>query len=395
MNIHVGMVAGETSGDLLAARLLQGLQQECVSIHCSGIGGSAMRAAGFEAWHDIERLAVFGYIDAFKRLPGLIRTYHHVRHRWLRQPPDVFVGIDAPDFNLRLQKRLRQAGVPTVQFVSPSIWAWRYERIHTIRAAVSHMLVLFPFEAELYEKEGIPVTYVGHPLASDIPMEMDKQPARDQLGVPADSRVLAVLPGSRGSEIRLLADRFFQAAAMLQDQDSDLHLVVPAVNQKRLGQLQALLHRHQLKNVHLLDPTMQQRADQPLSWLALQAADAAMVASGTATLEAALFKCPMVISYVLSPAMRRIMAWQSGQKKPLLPWIGLPNILAQEFIVPELLQEHATPEALARETWSALTDTSYQQQLRHHYTALHQTLRQDTGRLAAQAILHQAGKHAA
>lgn len=391
MSIYVGMVAGETSGDLLAARVLHGLQRQCADIQCAGIGGSAMVAAGFDAWYDIERLAVFGYIDAFKRLPGLIHTYTRVRRRWLHQPPDVFVGIDAPDINLRLQKRLRKAGVPTVQFVSPSIWAWRYERIHTIRAAVSHMLVLFPFEADLYEREGVPVTYVGHPMASAVPMQTDQAQARRTLGLPEDVRVLAILPGSRTSEIRLLADRFLQAAAILQQQDPDLHFVIPVTSQKRLEQLQPLLQKRSLKHCQVLNPAVQQQAGTPVAWTALQAADAALVASGTATLEAALFKRPMVISYVLSPAMRRIMAWQSGQQKPLLPWIGLPNILAQDFIVPELLQEAATPEALASETWKALTDTAYRQRLHEHYSVLHHLLRRDTGTLAAQAILQQAG----
>src|SRR5699024_10272929 len=287
MNRVVGMVAGETSGDLLAARVLRGLKQQDPQLQCAGIGGPAMAAEGFQAWYDMDSLAVFGYVDALKRLPGLIHTYTRVKQKWLRNPPSVFVGIDAPDFNLRLQKRLRRAGIPTVQFVSPSIWAWRYERIHTIREAVSHMLVLFPFEAELYEKEGVPVTYVGHPLADEIPLHTDSTAARTQLGLPADARVLAVLPGSRASEIRLLGDRFLQAVSQLQTQDPDLHLVIPVVNPARQAQLQPLLHKYRLKHCLVLDPSEAahdtSRGTSPLAWQALQAADAALVASGTAT----------------------------------------------------------------------------------------------------------------
>ena len=386
--MRVGMVAGETSGDLLAARVLQGLRTQHQDLLCEGIGGPAMVEQGFTAWHPIDRLSVFGYVDALKRLPGLIRTYRHVKQRWQTTPPDVFVGVDAPDFNLRLEASLRQAGVPTIQFVSPSIWAWRYERIHQIRAAVSHMLVLFPFEETLYRKEGIPVTYVGHPLAWEIPEVPDKNAARSRLGLPAEARVLAVLPGSRRSEIHLLADRFIQAARALQQQDPALHIVIPTVNAQRHAELEAMLERANLRHYKLLVPETREH-DRPVAWDAMEASDAVLAASGTATLEAALFKRPMVISYVLSPTMRRIMAWKSGQKKPLVPWVGLPNILAREFIVPELLQEAATPGALAEAAWKALTDTTYRQQLHEHYQQLHSALKRDTGKLAAQAIMNQ------
>lgn len=389
MSRLVSMVAGETSGDLLAARVLQALHAQCPDVQCAGIGGPAMVAAGFDAWYDIERLAVFGYVDALKRLPSLLHTYRQVKRRLLSVRPRVFVGIDAPDFNLRLQKQLRQAGIPTVQFVSPSIWAWRYERIHAIRAAVSHMLVLFPFEVSLYEKEGIPVTYVGHPLASAIPMHTDQGLARQQLELPGDAKVLAVLPGSRASELRLLGERFLQAAQILQRQDPDLHIVIPASSTKRLEQLQPLLEQYALRHCHVLAPNHAASNGDPIAWQALQAADAVLAASGTATLEAALFKRPMVISYVLSPTMRRIMAWQSGQREPLLPWVGLPNILAREFLVPELLQDEATPESLADATWKALTDNGYRASLQCRFENLHDMLRRDTGKLAAQAILAQ------
>ncbi|HLU16037.1 MAG TPA: lipid-A-disaccharide synthase [Burkholderiaceae bacterium] len=402
MTTRVGMVAGEPSGDLLAARILQGLTAQQTDIVCEGIGGPEMLARGFQAWHPMAALSVFGYVDALKQLPRLVSTYLDTKNRWLRQPPDVFVGIDAPDFNLRLEAQLRKAGIPTIHFVGPSIWAWRYERIHKIRDAVSHMLVLFPFEEAIYQKEGIPVTYVGHPLARVIPMHPDKAGVRARLGIAPDARVLALMPGSRGSEVRLLAPRFIEAVRLLQQRDPDLHVLVPMVNAERRKEFEGFLASTPLRNCRVLmhpagagpDPAAQ-AVDQhnpadptrPVAWDAMEAADAVLVASGTATLEAALFKRPMVISYVLSPMMRRIMAWKSGQERPLVPWVGLPNVLAQEFLVPELLQDDATPEKLADATWKALTDTAYRSNLKTRYTQMHATLNRDTAGLATKVIL--------
>lgn len=386
--LKVGMVAGEPSGDLLAARVMRGLAQESTSVQCEGIGGPAMAEAGFNEWHPMHALSVFGYVDALKRLPSLLRTYGNVKKRWIAHPPDVFVGVDAPDFTLRLELALRQAGIPTVHFVGPSIWAWRYERIHKIREAVSHMLVLFPFEEELYQKEGIPVTYVGHPLAEVIPMEPDRASARRRLGLEQSTRVLALMPGSRASEIRLLAPRFLQAAQRLLKQDSSLQVVVPMVNKERRGEFEGWLRQHPVQNLHLIDRSVQ--AGRPAAWDAMEAADAVLVASGTATLEAALFKRPMVISYVLSNAMRRIMAWKSGQERPYVPWVGLPNVLLNDFAVPELLQDEATPEALAEATWKALSDRPYAAGIEQRFMSLHQQLSRDTARLAADVILKEA-----
>jgi lipid-A-disaccharide synthase len=389
MALNIGMVAGEPSGDLLAASVIEGLRAQAPDGGCAGIGGPAMQAAGFDAWYPMHALTVFGYADAFKRLPGLLSTYFGARNRWLRERPDVFVGVDAPDFNLRLEQRLRQAGVPTVHFVGPSIWAWRYERIHKIRAAVSHMLVLFPFEEEIYRKEGVPVTYVGHPLARRIPLQPDRAGARRALGLDPESRVLALLPGSRGSEIRLLGPRFLQAAQRLLQRDPGLVVLVPMVNAQRRAEFEALLQRLPVPNLRLLQGAAD--AVRPVAWDAMEAADAVLAASGTATLEAALFKKPMVISYVLSPAMRRIMEWKSGQARPYVPWVGLPNVLLRDFVVPELLQDEATPEALAEAAWRALTDTPYAQEIARRFAALHLELRRDTPALAARAILEQAG----
>lgn len=396
--VRAAIVAGEPSGDLLAARMIRGLQARDPAAVTAGIGGPAMARAGFQAWHPMDALSVFGYVDALRQAPRLIRTWRDTRRRVLAQRPDVFVGVDAPDFNLRLEERLRAAGIPTVHFVGPSIWAWRFERIHQIRRAVSHMLVLFPFEVELYRQQGIPVTYVGHPLAELIPRQPDRAAARAALGVEAGRRVLALMPGSRESELRLLAPRFLQAARILQAQDPELQILVPVVNPQRRAQFEAFLREHPVAHCRILDAAppeggVGRRADGldtgewPVAWHAMEAADAVLVASGTATLEAALFKRPLVISYVISPWMRRIMAWKSGQQAPSLPWVGLPNILEREFVVPELLQEAATPEALAEQTWIALTDTDRSQRIARRFAALHEALSRDTPGLAAQAIL--------
>ncbi|WP_417250933.1 lipid-A-disaccharide synthase [Castellaniella sp.] len=399
--MQLAVVAGEPSGDLLAARMMQGLRARQPHMLVAGIGGPAMLKAGLQAWHPMDALSVFGYVDAIRQAPRLIRTWRDTRRQVLAQRPDVFVGVDAPDFNLRLEEQLRQAGIPTVHFVGPSIWAWRFERIHQIRRAVSHMLVLFPFEVDLYQEQGVPVTYVGHPLAQLIPLRPDRAAARQALGIAPQARVLALMPGSRESEIKWLAPRFLQAVALLQKQDPNLQVVVPVVNAQRKAQFQRIFQQFPLNHCRVLDtpPTLAaNRADGlnsldwPIAWHAMEAADAVLVASGTATLEAALFKRPLVISYVISPWMRRIMAWKSGQTAPSLPWVGLPNILEREFVVPELLQEAATAEALAEHTWAALTDAARGQQVAQRFTALHHSLSRDTPLLAAQAILEVCGR---
>lgn len=400
MTFSAAIVAGEPSGDLLAARMLRGLRARDPDVQAKGIGGPAMAREGFEAWHPMDALSVFGYVDALRQAPRLIRTWRDTRRRTLDWRPDVFVGVDAPDFNLRLEEKLRAAGIPTVHFVGPSIWAWRFERIHQIRRAVSHMLVLFPFEVELYREQGVPVTYVGHPLAELIPALPDRAAARARLGLQAGRRVLALMPGSRESEIRLLAPRFLEAARILTHQDPDLEFVVPVVNEGRRAQFEAILAQYPVPRCRVLSALPEtepgaapERADGldtsgwPIAWHAMEAADAVLVASGTATLEAALFKRPLVISYVITPWMRRIMAWKSGQDAPSLPWVGLPNILEREFVVPELLQEAATPQALAEHTWAALTDAGLAERVGQRFSALHETLNRDTPGLAAQAIL--------
>ncbi|HLR82742.1 MAG TPA: lipid-A-disaccharide synthase [Paenalcaligenes sp.] len=393
---QITMVAGEPSGDLLAARVLGGIKASLPGCQFTGIGGPALHAAGQTQWHDMEALSVFGYVDALKQLPRLWRIFQNTKKRCLNTRPNVYVGIDAPDFNLRMEKALKAAGIPTIQFVSPSIWAWRYERIHSIRESVSHMLVLFPFEVPLYEKEGIPVTFVGHPLAKEIPLEPDMQMARKALGLDPKSSVLTILPGSRASEIKWLAPLFFNVAARLQMKHPELELLIPAVNPKRAAEIKTELKRHSLQHVHIIesghtpkdatDESIEQ-TDQPLSWRCMQAADALLLASGTAALEGMMFKKPMVISYILSPLMRKIMAWQSGQERPYTQWVGLPNILANKEIAPEFLQDDATVENILPAIETALFDNSYRQWVKQESFVLHQQLRQDTAALAAKVIV--------
>ena len=403
MTWRLGLVAGEPSGDLIAARVLAGVQQADPQVLAQGIGGPQLLQQGLELWHPMQALTVFGYVDALKQIPTLLRTYFDVKNRWLAEPPKVFLGIDAPDFNLRLEHKLKTAGIPTVHLVSPSIWAWRYERIHFIRQAVSHMLVMFPFEEAIYQKEKIPVTFVGHPLADAIPQEPNKLEARQRLGLDQHARVLAMLPGSRASEIKWIAPRFLQAVQRLQKRDPQLHVLVPMVNAARLAEFKSILQNNPIDNLHILTadllprnagvasgasassaPSVQKR---PVAWEALEACDVALVASGTATLETALFKRPMVISYAVSPWVRRVMAWKSGQQRPYVPWVGLPNVLLNESVVPELIQEDATPEGLAAAVYEKLVNERQANQIVARFHALHHSLRCDTATRAAEVIL--------
>lgn len=386
MTQTIAMVAGEPSGDLLASRIISGIKNTAPETVFTGIGGPHMQEEGMDIQFPMDALSVFGYVDALKSLPKLIYTYKTLEKNLRKHRPNVFVGVDAPDFNLRLEHSLRQKGVPTVHFVGPSIWAWRYERIHKIREAVSHMLVLFPFEAAIYEKEGIPVTYVGHPTASQIPLVPDAFGARQLLGLPTDAKIVAILPGSRASEIKLLAEPFLKAAQLLSQHNPDIHFIVPLVNEARKQQFNEIAQQIPVPNLHLYDRRMSQT---PISWDVMQACDAAIVASGTATLEMALFKRPMVIAYKLTTMMRKLMEWKSGQDKPYLPWVGLPNVLLNESAVPELLQEDCTPENLAQACINALENTSYILELKQKFTQLHQQLKQDTAAIAAKVILQE------
>lgn len=371
------MVAGEASGDLLAGLLLQGLQARWSGLQAAGIGGPSMQRQGFEAWWPHHKLAVHGFSwELLRRYREIVGIRKQLQQRLLQAPPDLFVGVDAPDFNLDLERNLRAAGVKTVHFVCPSVWAWRAERLEKIRASVDHVLCIFPFEPALLQQHGIAATYVGHPLANVIPMEPDKAGARQALGLAMDDRVVALLPGSRQSEIRHLALRFFQAAAQIKQAQPATKFIVPAVPGLQ-PEIETLLRTSGMAG------SVQVLTGQ--SHLALAACDVTLIASGTATLEAALFKRPMVIAYHMS----RFSWWMMARKR-LQPWVGLPNILAADFVVPELLQDAATPEALATEVLRWLDDLAYNtprvQALQRSFTDMHHTLQRDTAQLATDAI---------
>lgn len=368
----LGMVAGEASGDLLASLVLAGVKQRWPQAQCMGIGGPRMAEQGFEAWWPHERLAVRGYIEVLRHYRGIVGIRQALKARWLAQPPQVFMGVDAPDFNLSLAQSLRESGVPTMQLVCPSIWAWRPERVSTLRRSVDQVLCLFPFEPELLRQHGIAATYVGHPLAQAIPVHPDRSAARVRLGLPADARVVALLPGSRASEIQYLAERFVRTALLLAKRHPDLHFVLPAVPSLK-PRLEALVH--QLRATEWVRVLLGQSHD------ALAACDVTLVASGTATLEAALFKRPMVIAYNM-----HWLSWQLMRRQRLQPWVGLPNILLQDRAVPELLQEQATPEAMALALEHWLNSPEQVLDLQQRFEQLHLTLTRDTPNLVTHAI---------
>ena len=372
---HVAMVAGEASGDLLAGLVLDGLRARWPDMQSSGIGGPQMVARGFDALWPSDRLAVHGYsIEVFKRVAGLLRMRAQLRDRLLHERPSVFIGVDAPDFNLGLETALKEGGIRTVHFVCPSIWAWRAERVEKIRRAADHVLCIFPFEPALLAQHGIDATYVGHPLANVIPMQPDRLAARQKLGLAPDDTVVAILPGSRQSEVKYLALRFFQAAALIQRAYPAIKFVVPAVPTLR-ARIEALVAEAGMSG-RITVVTGQ-------SHTVLAACDVTLIASGTATLEAALFKRPMVIAYNM-----HWLSWKLMQRKQLQPWVGLPNILCGDFVVPELLQEAATPQALADATvqWLAPGGSARMAALEARFTALHHTLQRDTAQLATDAI---------
>ena len=370
----IAMVAGEASGDLLASLLLEGLHARLGdSVEFAGIGGRRMQAQGFVSHWPMETLSVNGYVEVLGSLREILATRRAIREQLLAQPPLCFIGVDAPDFNFGLEVPLRRAGIPVVHFVSPSIWAWRAGRIRTIARAVDHILCLFPFEPEIYAKAGIPATYVGHPLADVIPMVPDVAGARAKLGLPEGKRIVAVLPGSRQSEVRNLGATFFDAMARMQRMDGNLAFVLPAAN--------AAL-REIVRELHARYPEIELTIVDGQSHLAMESSDVVLLASGTATLEAALYKKPMVISYKVPWLTAQIM-----KRQGYLPYVGLPNILSGRFVVPELLQDDATPEALARETLLQLNDEGNIAFLREHFTAMHETLKRDTANLAAGVVV--------
>ncbi|OWW23043.1 lipid-A-disaccharide synthase [Noviherbaspirillum denitrificans] len=374
------MVAGESSGDLLASRLLSGLRPQLPAARIHGIGGHRMAEYGFQSHWPMEKLSVRGLFEVLAHYREIKGIQNALRDKLLADRPAAFIGVDAPDFNFGLEAQLKQAGVPTMHFISPSIWAWRGGRIKKIAKAVSHMLVVFPFEEEIYRKAGIPVTYVGYPLAEVIPMVPDSAAARAALGLPADGKVVAILPGSRMSELKYNAVAFVQAAKRLVVRDPSIRIVVPMAGEKQRNYFNELVSNAGLNDVPI--ELLSGRSHE-----AIAAADAVLVASGTATLEVALFKKPMVIAYKMMRA-----SWEILRHMGYQPWIGLPNILAREFLVPELLQDAATPEALADALWTQLTDEALRERLHQRFTEMHHTLLRDTARESAQAVMRLIGR---
>jgi lipid-A-disaccharide synthase len=364
---------------------------EVTSLSAYGVGGPLMQAEGFDSRWPMETLSVRGYVEALTQLPAILRLRKDLLNTFIHlDRPDVYLGIDAPDFNLGVELKLRAAGIPTIHFVSPSIWAWRGGRIKKIKQAVDRMLCIFPFEAEIYARAGIAASYVGHPLASIIPMEVDPKSARDRLSVfpviknaglqrtDFDGCVIAVLPGSRNSEIEFIAPVFFEAMALITErlQGQSLQFVIPIATPRLRPALENLAVRTRMQHpdiqIHLVDGN----AD-----TILEAADVVLIASGTATLQAGLWKKPMVISYKVPWLTAQIM-----KRQGYLPYVGLPNILAGEFVVPELLQDDASPENLANAVLHWLDKPLEVSRLKERFSVLHETLRKPTGLLVAQAI---------
>ena len=375
MGLRIAMVAGEASSDLLASHLIKALQRHLPDAEFFGIGGPKMQAVGFKALWPAEKLAVHGYVDALKNYRELSGIRSSLLDLLKKDPPAAFIGVDAPDFSLWLEKRLKDRGIPAIHFVSPSIWAWRKGRLKGIARAVSHMLCLFPFEPELYRAAGVPVSYVGHPLADVFPLAPNREAMRETLQISPGGPVFAFLPGSRQSEVRNLADTYIATAALLHERHPDARFLVPLATRETRMLFEEALRRH----AHL---------DLPIRILfghaveAMIAADVVLVASGTATLEAALLKRPMVITYKIGKWSYRLM-----RRLAYLPWVGLPNVLAGREVVPEVLQDAATPQALADALDGWLADPARVDELTRVFTDMHLQLRQDTAAKAAAAIL--------
>ena len=379
-DVSLALVAGEASGDMLAARLLAGLRPQLPGARFHGIGGPRMIEQGMHSDVPMDTLTVRGLFEVIPRYRELKSIQNRLCERLLQERPAAFIGADYPGFNLGLEERLRNAGIPTVHFIGPQIWAWRGGRIKKIQRAVSHMLVIFPFEEAIYRQAGVPVTYIGHPLAETIPLTPDVAAARRSLGLAEDARVVTVMPGSRMGELKYLAEPFVRAVKLLAARDPGLHFVVPMAGERQRAYFDQIVAQAGLGEVALtiVDGS---------SHTAIAAADAVLVASGTATLEVALFKKPMVIAYKVMRASWEIMRHMGYQ-----PWIGLPNILAREFLVPELLQHAATPEALADAVWTQLHDTAGRERLAARFLDMHQSLLRNSAQESAAAVLRIIGR---
>ena len=373
--VRVAMVAGEASGDLLGSRLMESVRRRLPDAVFCGVGGPRMVAAGFESWLPQEKLAVRGFVEVLRHLRELLAVRRELARRIVAARPQLFVGIDSPEFNLALERRLKAARINTAHMVSPQVWAWRRGRVRKIKASVSQLLVLFPFEEPLYRNAGVGVTYVGHPLADEIPAATDREAIRLELRLPVRARVVTVLPGSRQSEIEMMAGPFIETAKLIARAAPDVRFLVPLVTRETRAMFEDAVYRH---NAHGL----------PLTLLfghardALAACDVALAASGTVTLEAALTHRPMVIAYRVAPlsaAIARLLV--------RVPHIGLPNILCGEAVAPEFLQDDATPENLAQAVANLLADEPVRRRIEHRFERLHQELRRNAAERAAEALM--------
>ena len=371
--LRIAIVAGEASGDILGAGLMHALKAQHPEVEFIGVGGPRMQAEGMNTYFPMERLAVMGLVEVLGRLPELLSRRKRLIQTLTAAKPDVFIGIDAPDFNLDLELKLRRAGIKTVHYVSPSVWAWRQKRVLKIREACDLMLTLFPFEAKFYDEHHVPVRFVGHTLADAIPLEADRAAARAELNLPADGPVVALMPGSRGGEVSRLGGLFLEAAVRLCALRPGVRFVLPCASPERRVQLEAQLVGHDIP-VTLLDGQ---------SHTALAACDAVLIASGTATLEALLYKRPMVVAYRVAPMTYRIL-----KRMLKSPYVSLPNLLAGRLLVPELLQDAATPDALAH-TLAPLLESGQAQT--EGFDQIHRTLRRDASTEAAKAVIELAG----
>jgi lipid-A-disaccharide synthase len=373
--VRIAMVAGEASGDLLGARVIEALRERVPGARFAGIGGPRMMAGGFDSWFPQERLAVRGFVEVLRHLREILAVRREVTRRLLAEPPQLFLGIDSPEFNLGLERRLKAAGVRTAHLVSPQVWAWRKGRVHSIGRSVSKLLVLFPFEEALYRDAGVGVTYVGHPLADEISERIDREAMRAELRLPARAKLVTVLPGSRQSEIELMADTFIDTARLVARAVPDVRFLVPLVTRETRELFEAAVYRRDAQ-------------DLPMTLLfghardALAACDVALAASGTVTLEAALSHRPVVIAYRVTR-----LSYQIARRLVRVPHIGLPNILCGEAVAPEFLQDDATPQNLGQAVTNLLGDEPVRRRIEHRFQRLHLELRRSAAERAAEALL--------
>ncbi|WP_280540971.1 lipid-A-disaccharide synthase [Chromohalobacter sp. 11-W] len=371
--MRIYLVAGELSGDILGAGLMQALKRRYPDAEFRGIGGPRMLAEGLHSLYPLETLSVMGLVEVLKHLPGLIKVRRHLRRDALAWQPDAMIGIDAPDFNLGLERQLRVTGIPTAHYVSPSVWAWRQGRVKSIAQSVDAMLTFLPFEAAFYARHDVPVAFVGHPLADELPLVNDRQAARASLGLSSTAPLLALLPGSRGNEIRFLGPTFLDSVAWLRERIPALQVIVPAASPARREELEGLLADHPVRDIVVLCDGESRQA--------MTAADAVLLASGTAALEAMLCHRSMVVAYKMAPTTHWL-----AKRMVKTDWISLPNLIAQETLVPELVQDAASADAIGAALLEWLGDDAKRQAMEARFADLHATLQRGASERAAEAI---------